>query len=83
MPIDKEYVIHLSGLDLGQLLDGLEVRARAWRDTATYLETTEATSPDFVAEECNDEDEARRIAAHYDRIIDPLLLQKANQDQEG
>ncbi len=80
MPSSTDYIIRLSGFDLGQLLDGLEVRARAWRDTATYLETGEAASPDFVTEECNDEEEARRIAAHYDRIIDALLLQKANQD---
>ncbi len=37
MPIDKEYIIRLNGFDLGQLLDGLEVRARAWRDTSFYI----------------------------------------------
>ena len=54
MPIDKEYIIRLNGFDLGQLQDGLEVRARAWRDTANYLETGESSSPDFVAEQCTD-----------------------------
>jgi hypothetical protein len=29
MPHDKEYVIRLNGFDLGQLIDGLEVRATA------------------------------------------------------
>lgn len=53
MPHDKEYVIRLNGLDLGQLIDGLEARATAWRLTATYLETGEA--PDgFVVEECGE-----------------------------
>ena len=39
MPTEKEYVIRLSGFDLGQLLDDLEARAVAWRNTATYLTT--------------------------------------------
>lgn len=42
MPHDKEYVIRLGGLDLGQVIDGLEARATAWRLTAAYLETGEA-----------------------------------------
>ena len=39
MEHDKEYVIRLNTFDLGQVIDGLEVRATAWRHTATYLET--------------------------------------------
>ena len=79
MPHDKEYVIRLNGLDLGQLIDGLEARATAWRLTATYLETGDA--PDgFGIEECSDSEEARRIAEHYRSIIDQLVMQKAVQD---
>ncbi|MCL4281811.1 MAG: hypothetical protein KJZ58_06060 [Flavobacteriales bacterium] len=81
MPIDKEYIIRLNGFELGQLLDGLEVRARAWRDTAIYLETGEASSPDFVAEACNDDTEARKLAEHYERIIALVLEQQTQQDQ--
>lgn len=81
MPIDKEYIIRLNGFDLGQLLDGLEVRARAWRDTANHLETGEASSPDFIAEECNDAEEARKLAAHYERIIALVVEQQTQQDQ--
>ena len=78
MPRDKEYVIRLNSLDLGQLIDGLEARATAWRLTATYLETGEA--PDgFVIEECSDAEEARRIAQHYDRILGTILQQQAEQ----
>jgi len=78
MPHDKEYVIRLNGLDLGQLIDGLEARATAWRLTATYLETGDA--PDgFVIEECDDAEEARRIAEHYQRILRSLLQQQAEQ----
>ncbi len=75
-----EYVIRLNGLDLGQLIDGLEARADAWRLTAVYLETGKA--PDgFVIEECEDAEEARRIAEHYDRILDTITQQQAQQDQ--
>ena len=81
MPHDKEYVIRLNGLDLGQLLDGLDVRACAWRATATYLETGEAPSPDFVVEECTDAEEATRLADHYDRIADLIMRQQAEQDR--
>lgn len=45
---DKEYIIRLNGLDLAQVIDGLEVRAEAWQHTAAYLETGEAFNPDFV-----------------------------------
>jgi hypothetical protein len=78
MPRDKEYVIRLSGLDLGQLIDGLEARADAWRLTAVYLETGEA--PDgFVIEECSDAEEARRIAEHYQLILANIIQQQIEQ----
>ena len=80
MPHDKEYVIRLGGLDLGQVIDGLETRATAWRLTATYLETGEA--PDgFVIEECSDAEEAQRLAEHYERIIASLTVQQQAQDR--
>jgi hypothetical protein len=79
MPHDKEYVIRLNGLDLGQLIDGLEARADAWRLTAIYLGTGEAPNG-FVIEECSDAEEARRIAEHYERILGTILQQKAEQD---
>lgn len=70
---DKEYVIRLNAFDLGQLLDGLEVRYTAWRDTAAYLRSGEMPHADFVAEECHDPEEAEKLAAHYARIMDSLL----------
>jgi hypothetical protein len=80
MPYDKEYVIRLSGLDLGQVIDGLEARATAWRLTATYLETGEA--PDgFVIEECSNAEEAQRLAEHYERIIASLTVQRRAEDR--
>lgn len=78
MKTDKVYVIRLSGLDLGQVIDGLEVRANAWGLTAEYLETGEV--PDgFMIEECNDAEEARRLAEHYRRILRSLVQQQAEQ----
>ena len=75
---DNEFVIRLNGLDLGQLIDGLEARADAWRLTAVYLETGEA--PDrFVIEECSDAEKARRIAEHYQRIIGTVVEQWEGQ----
>ena len=81
MLTDKEYVIRLNDFDLGQLQDNLEVRANARRDTAHYLETGQASRPDFGVEECTDAEEARKLADHYDRIIAQLREQKEEQDR--
>jgi hypothetical protein len=77
---DKEYVIRLNSFDPGQLIDGLEVRTRAWKDTADYLRTGEAPSADFMMEECRDAEEAEQLAAHYERIMDSILEQQRAQD---
>lgn len=80
MEHDKEYVIRLNTFDLGQVIDGLEVRATAWRHTATYLETGEAPEG-FVIEECSDAEEAQRLAEHYERIIASLTVQRRAEDR--
>ena len=78
MQHDKEYVIRVNGLDIGQLIDGLEARANAWRLTAGYLVT--GSAPDgFVIEECDDSEEAQRIADHDQRIIETVIEQQASQ----
>ena len=81
MQADKEYVIRLNAFDLGQLLDGLEARACAWRNTATYMSTGEAPTEDFIAEECTDAEEAERLAEHYERIITTVMKQRSEQDR--
>lgn len=81
MHLDKEYVIRLKAFDLGQLLDGLETRADAWRNTATYMSTGEAPTEDFIAEECTDAEEAERLAEHYERIIATVMKQQSDQDR--
>jgi hypothetical protein len=72
--MQKIYHIKLNALDLGQLLDGLEVRAEAWERTADHLRTRESP-PDFLVEECSDSDEANKIAAHYRLIISEIHRQ--------
>lgn len=72
MKFHDDFIIRLNGFDLGQLLDGLEVRADAWRLTAEYMESGKAPEG-FMIEECNDAEEARKIAGYYERILDSLI----------
>lgn len=79
MEYDKEYVIRLSGLDLGQVIDGMEQRAQAYRNAECYHEHGEHLEDDHIPE-VNDAEEARKLAEHYERIIAAILEQKANQE---
>lgn len=80
MPImGKQYLIRLDEHDLGQLLDGLQVRVESWRNTECYLESGVASAGGFICEECNDSYEARRIAEHYERIIENITIQLVEQ----
>ena len=76
----KSYTIELDSLDLGQLLDGLDIRAEAWEKTASYLRT--GTVPDdefFIVEECSKPQEAGDIAKHYRSIADKIRQQMEAQ----
>ncbi|MCC6399504.1 MAG: hypothetical protein IT227_01980 [Flavobacteriales bacterium] len=50
-----------------------------WK-TAAYLRSGALPHAEFVAEECHDPEEAERLAAHYERIMESLLAQKAAQE---
>ena len=76
--MDKIYRIELDALDLGQLLDGLEARADSWGKTAEYHRSGKSPAG-FVVEECNDADEAGRLAAHYRAIIAKIVEQREAQ----
>ena len=76
--MSKNYRIELDALDLGQLLDGLEARAEAWKKTANYHRMG-VSPPDFIVEECNDADEADNIAGHYRSIIAKVRKQQEEQ----
>ncbi|MEY4199518.1 MAG: hypothetical protein RLZZ265_1258 [Verrucomicrobiota bacterium] len=74
------YRIELEDRDLGQILDGLEVRAISWERTAEYLRTD--TMPEgefFLVEECRKPEEADDIAEHYRSIIRKLQSQMEAQ----
>ena len=73
-----KYRIELDELDLGQVLDGLEVRAAAWEKTAVYHRTGQSP-PDMIVEECRDADEAEKIATHYRSIISKICKQREAQ----
>lgn len=77
----KTFRITIDGFDLGQLLDGLRVRAESWHNTAKYLKTGESPDEFFVCEECRDAEEATAIADHYDKII--ALIERQMEEQRG
>ena len=68
----KKLRIELESNDLGQALDGLETRAKAWEDTARYLATGESPNDSFIVDECSDVEEAENIAQHYRSILSEI-----------
>ena len=70
------YCIELEDRDLGQLLDGLQMRAESWERTAAYLRTEGTPEGEFfLVEECSKPEEADDIAAHYRSIIAKIRSQ--------
>jgi hypothetical protein len=76
---EKLLRIELSDNDLGQTLDGLEVRAKQWEDTASYMRTGESPDEFFMPEECRDAEEAENIASHYRSIIAKIRKEQEEQ----
>lgn len=64
----KECELKLKRLDIGQILDALEIRAEAWETTAAFARGEEI-EPGAVVEEHSSAREAEQIAAEYRRII--------------
>ena len=76
----KLITLELEKEEVGQILDGLEVRRDAWRRTADYLESGEMPDGEFfVVEECSDADEARWLAERYEAIIGKIRGQMQRQ----
>ncbi len=74
------YRLEPDARDLGQVVDGLEQRAVAWKRTANYLLTE--TFPEgefFLIEDCSEAHEADVIAAHYRAILHKLHAQQGAQ----
>jgi hypothetical protein len=74
----KSYMIQLESLDLGQLLDGLELRAESWERTAEYLRSGYVANG-FIIEECSKPEEADDIAAHYRALVSNIRKQMEAQ----
>ena len=77
------YLIRLSQIDLGQIMDGLEVREKSWRNTAIFLREGYFPEEDFICEECNNAEEADNIASCYSRILLKLRKQKREQNKNA
>jgi hypothetical protein len=75
------YRIELDDLELGQTLDGLEMRAESWERTADYLRTEKMPDGEFfIVEECNRPEEADGIADSYRSIIRKIRNQMEAQE---
>jgi hypothetical protein len=70
------YRIELDDLELGQTLDGLDIRAESWEKTADYLRTEKMPNGEFfIVEECHKAEEADDIAKRYRSIIAKIRRQ--------
>lgn len=76
------YSINLSDVDLGQVIDALESRAQSWETTAEYLRSGDISQEEgCVVEECSGEQEAERIAKHYQQILQEIRAQVLTQSR--
>ncbi len=74
------YRIELDDLELGQILDGLEIRAESWERTVEYLRTEKLPDGEFfIVEECSKPDEAEGIAEQYRSIVSNIRSQMETQ----
>ena len=70
------YQITLDDLEIGQILDGLEIRAESWERTAEFLRTEKISADElFIVEECSKPEEADQIAELYRSIIAKIRRQ--------
>ena len=76
----REFVLKLNSVYVGQMLDGLRIRAESWRNTEAYL-LRDGYQPDesISLEECSSEHEAEQIAELYESIISTIEIQVAEQ----
>ncbi len=77
----KDYTFTLNENEVGQLLDGLSIRAESWERTADFLRS--GSMPEgklFIIEDCSDPDEAEAIAEEYRGIIRKIRSQMGSQE---
>ena len=79
---DEFVTLKLPKLFVGQMLDGLRIRAESWEHTKIYLSDGIVVDPDNpYVEECNDEAEARQIETLYREIIKEIETQLVAQSK--
>jgi hypothetical protein len=73
-PKPATVTVTLSSNDFGQMMDGLRERQTAWRITAEHWrgEEDHAEAMEYGIQECSGEDEAQKIADHYQKLIADL-----------
>lgn len=75
----KDCTFTLNENDVGQLLDGLAIRAESWERTADYPNDGWIPEGDiFVIEDCREPTEADAIAKRYRSIIKKIERQMKN-----
>ena len=73
--------ISLTALDIGTILDALELRQAAWERTVIYFDDGQV---DGEIEECADGDEAKTMKDIYTNLINSIRDQSANAEgQKG
>ena len=75
----REFVLKLNSVHVGQLLDGLRIRAESWRNTEVYMREGYQPDESISLEECSSEHEAEQIAELYESIISTIEEQIAEQ----
>jgi hypothetical protein len=65
----RDFVLKLNSVYVGQLLDGLRIRAVSWRNTEIFMRDGYHLDESFVCEECTSEYKAEQIALMYESII--------------
>ena len=75
----KMYVIKISDNNLGQILDGLKLRAQSFRNAEQFHDEGYCDAFDNEVAQCDDADEARCAAKRYEDIIADLECQMERQ----
>ena len=75
----RDFVLKLNSVHVGQMLDGLRIRAESWRNTEIYMRNGYHPDESFVCEECTSEYEAEQVAELYESIISTIERQVAEQ----
>ena len=79
MAMKRKFMLKLNSVHVGQLLDGLRMRAESWRNTEIYMREGYQPDESISWEECSSEYEAEQIAELYESIIATIEEQVAHQ----